>query len=271
MKTVKIILAGEGGQGIQTIAKVLSDAAFKAGFQVAYIPSFGVEQRGTPSLAYLTIGEEEIRYPRFDTADYVVVLQKRAIKVIGQFVDTNTTLIFDSSAVPQALLPKGAATLLGIPATAIANSDFIPKVFNIIVTGKLSQILKLPKELVFEAVGETLGKKFKDEKIKKANEAAFEFGCNFEAETDKFTKATFTPSEENITVKGHGKVAQIVPKRCKGCGICVEKCPVKALSFGETLGVFATPVPDIDLERCIACGNCYRFCPDAAIEVWKVS
>jgi len=70
-------------------------------------------------------------------------------------------------------------------------------------------------------------------------------------------------------MKGFGKTAYINPKSCKGCSICVEKCPVKALAFGDTLGVYATPVPDIDLEKCIACGNCKRFCPDAAIKVDK--
>jgi formate hydrogenlyase subunit 6/NADH:ubiquinone oxidoreductase subunit I len=35
------------------------------------------------------------------------------------------------------------------------------------------------------------------------------------------------------------------------------------------LGVFATPIPKVDLEKCIACGNCRNFCPDGAISVIK--
>jgi 2-oxoglutarate ferredoxin oxidoreductase subunit gamma len=76
-----ILLAGEGGQGIQTIAKVFVDAAAKDHF-VTYLPAFGVEQRGTPSVAYLTLSSREISYPRFQSADYVVILQKRAVKEV---------------------------------------------------------------------------------------------------------------------------------------------------------------------------------------------
>jgi 2-oxoglutarate ferredoxin oxidoreductase subunit gamma len=269
MKPTKIILAGEGGQGIQTIAKVLSDTAFKENKQVAYIPSFGVEQRGTPSLAYVTISNDKIRYPRFDTANYVIVLQKRAIKAVERFIDDNTTVIFDSSTIPFEMIPKAGAVHMGIPATEIATEKFMPKVFNTVVIGKLSQILGLNEKSVFEAIGDTLGKKFKDEKVKKANEDAFAFGRTFIAEMKDYTKPSFMPEEQNVITKGSGKTATVVPKRCKGCGICVEKCPVKAMSFGTTLGVFATPIPEIDMEKCIACGNCYRFCPDSAIEVTK--
>lgn len=40
----RIMLAGEGGQGVQSVALILSEAAYKAGKQVMYIPNFGVER-----------------------------------------------------------------------------------------------------------------------------------------------------------------------------------------------------------------------------------
>ena len=44
-KVVKIALAGEGGQGVQSIAEILAEAANEQGKQALYIPNFGVEQR----------------------------------------------------------------------------------------------------------------------------------------------------------------------------------------------------------------------------------
>jgi Pyruvate/2-oxoacid:ferredoxin oxidoreductase delta subunit len=44
---------------------------------------------------------------------------------------------------------------------------------------------------------------------------------------------------------------------------------VAALSLSEELGIFATPIPKVDLEKCIACGNCRNFCPDGAINIYK--
>lgn len=57
---------------------------------------------------------------------------------------------------------------------------------------------------------------------------------------------------------------------CKGCGMCIEKCPVKAISFSkDELGVYSTPVVVIDIEKCIGCGICETVCPDSALKVDK--
>lgn len=269
MSQIKLLLTGEGGQGIQTIAKIVSDAAVNSGYNVSYIPSFGVEQRGTPSVAFLVISRDEINYPRFDVADYVVILQKRAISVASKYVSSHTKVIFDSSTIFAKDLPKKSVLIFGTPATKYAYEKFTPRAFNVIVTAKLSKMLNLSHEKTWESVEKNLLKKLKDKKIKKANEDAYNFGRDLVFEVDKFSEPTFMPSTEKCLYSGSGKSAEILPECCKGCGICIEKCPVKALSFGKTLGVFATPIPEIDLEKCIACGNCTRFCPDAAISVVK--
>jgi 2-oxoglutarate ferredoxin oxidoreductase subunit gamma len=46
----KIIIAGEGGQGIQTIAHAFARAAFLDDLNVSFMPNYGVEQRGGVSL-----------------------------------------------------------------------------------------------------------------------------------------------------------------------------------------------------------------------------
>jgi 2-oxoglutarate ferredoxin oxidoreductase subunit gamma len=266
----KILLAGEGGQGIQTIAKALAKSAVAAGHECTYIPSFGVEQRGTPSVAFITISKEEIRYPRFDTADYVIVLQKRAIHSVTPYISLNTKVIFDSSVISANDLPSRSSMIFGIPATKYAYEKFVPKIFNVIVLGKISRMLNLPEDKVWESIEKVLGKKFKAKpEIEKQNREAFLFGRDIVYQVRDFTHPSFVPSTEKLVTKGHGKVGTIVPARCKGCGICIAKCPVAALSTGQELGVYATPVPEIDLEKCIACGNCFRFCPDGAIGVFK--
>ena len=57
---------------------------------------------------------------------------------------------------------------------------------------------------------------------------------------------------------------------CKGCGICIERCPKKVLGVSEHLtpkGFY--PAKMLDEENCISCGLCARSCPDVAIEVFK--
>lgn len=57
---------------------------------------------------------------------------------------------------------------------------------------------------------------------------------------------------------------------CKGCGICIEKCPRDAIFESKTdLGYYSTPTVEIDLEKCNSCGICEICCPDSAIKIDK--
>lgn len=46
--------------------------------------------------------------------------------------------------------------------------------------------------------------------------------------------------------------------RCEGCGVCVQRCPVGAISL---VGGKAA----IDGDKCIGCGTCAQVCPRGAI------
>ena len=45
---------------------------------------------------------------------------------------------------------------------------------------------------------------------------------------------------------------------CTGCGICVDECPVDAMSVSEGKA-------SIDEENCIRCGRCHDVCPQEAV------
>ncbi len=47
-------------------------------------------------------------------------------------------------------------------------------------------------------------------------------------------------------------------EKCFGCAICVNACPVEAISMVDGKAV-------IDENRCIDCGQCVRTCPRNAI------
>ncbi|AEF92941.1 4Fe-4S ferredoxin iron-sulfur binding domain-containing protein [Desulfotomaculum nigrificans CO-1-SRB] len=55
---------------------------------------------------------------------------------------------------------------------------------------------------------------------------------------------------------------------CKGCGLCIQKCPKKCIAWSKVLGVYGTPSVEAN-DECIACGICQMVCPDTAIRVDK--
>lgn len=74
-----------------------------------------------------------------------------------------------------------------------------------------------------------------------------------------------------VITKTSGKgIFHLFPSLCKGCGLCIEKCPVKTIGWSEELGLFGTPVVEPGHGKpCIACGKCETICPDCAILIEK--
>lgn len=100
-KVIKIALAGEGGQGVQSIAEILAEAANEEGKQALYIPNFGVEQRGGVSIAYVQISDGPIGAPKFQKADILIPLSPRAVNRTKIHAGVNTVYIYDSSLIQE--------------------------------------------------------------------------------------------------------------------------------------------------------------------------
>ncbi|NYT18668.1 MAG: 4Fe-4S dicluster domain-containing protein, partial [Methanobacteriales archaeon] len=56
---------------------------------------------------------------------------------------------------------------------------------------------------------------------------------------------------------GEVKIDQI---SCQACGVCVNKCPVDAMSLEND-------VVSVDPEKCIKCGECESICPLRAVKL----
>lgn len=265
----KILFAGEGGKGVQTIAEVITAIALEQGQNATYIPYFGVEQRGAPSVAYVTIAKGDIFYPRFEEADSIIVMRERALKYVEKFITPNTDLIFDSSTIDSKKMHKLATKIYGFPGSKYVLEKYGAKTYNSLVLGVVGNYLGFKDGVLWGYLHNKLKNKFKTEEIKKKNKEALEFGARLVLERNEYSKPDYKSNLEDNFYQNKEKRAIIKPSLCKGCGICIEKCPVKALSFGEDIGVFGTNVPTIDLQKCITCGNCRRFCPDSAIAVEK--
>ena len=188
---LKILLAGEGGQGVQTVSHVISRAAFLQGLNVSYMPNYGVEQRGGVSLGYIQVGIGIIGFPKFSKADYIVNMRQRAIERIGRYVDNDTLYIYDSDLINSVELNKTIAQKLPIPATSTASSKLSPQAFNMILAGAiLAEIEIIERKYVEEALEIVLANKYKAKpQLRNFNKKALDLGA-------KLAKEAFSPSKK---------------------------------------------------------------------------
>jgi len=208
---VKIAIAGEGGQGVQSIADIIAEAGNEEGMEALYIPNFGIEQRGGVSVAYVQISDRLIGSPKFKKGDIVVALSKRAVNRTRSYVGENTIFVYDNSliaipevkdeiiglqtyetAVPEdqaegcgseeidrtVYLPSHAAKIIGVPATDIANKELNPRVFNVIILGAVIEAAAIVSEdNIKKAIEHKLGNKFKkNPKLRELNFNALQRG-----------------------------------------------------------------------------------------------
>jgi len=155
---IKILLSGDGGQGIQLISDMLAQAAFANNFFVSQIPNYGLEQRGGVSLSYLQISDKEIAYSRFSEPDIMLVMSEQAKKRTEKFQISNFKF------------------QIGDFGNELKEKNISIKSYNIFFLGLLAKLLEekgvLKKEQVFALLEKKLSVKLGWEE----NKRAFEFG-----------------------------------------------------------------------------------------------
>jgi len=179
MSLMRIALAGEGGQGVQSIAEILAEAAYNQNQQAIYIPNFGLEQRGGVSIAFIQFSDARIGAPKFHKADVVIALSERAISRTVGYSGPETLYVYDSGfKISPDELPRIAKRIIGIPAIETANKELHPRVFNIIIMGA---VIGLTNVVSFEAAKEALESKLaykfdKNPALRDLNYRALEIG-----------------------------------------------------------------------------------------------
>lgn len=251
---MKILFSGEGGQGIQVMAKILANALVGQKYNVVLMPHYGVEMRMGISMAYLQAGEEKISYPKFQKADLLIALTPRDLALTKSYAKWGTKIINGMNLFE--MLKENDLPVLSLNMLVLG-----------IVCKEFKKKLPLDTGKVKEQIKKILGEKKKLNK----NLDAFMKGINLEERYYSMSLNSHPRVNLNPEIKKSDKKDYYHwPSHCKGCGLCIEKCPVNALSWSkEKTNYFGNPVPEVDLDKCIVCGICQQICPDMAIKVDK--
>lgn len=60
-------------------------------------------------------------------------------------------------------------------------------------------------------------------------------------------------------------------EECKGCGLCVDACPPKAIVLSERINRYGYRTAKYTGVSCTACGICFMVCPEpGAITVSRI-
>ncbi len=158
---VKIIFAGNGGQGVLTMGNILGNAAMNEDYHVTYLPSYGAAMRGGTANCTICVSDEDIASPVASEPDYVVALNPPSASAFGNKLEPGGQLIYNSSM--KGKMPvRGDIDFYPVPANEIARSAGSERSVNVVMLGaflKLTGLVKL--ESAWESVEYLMGEKKK--------------------------------------------------------------------------------------------------------------
>lgn len=180
---IKVMLVGEGGQGVQTVAKLLARATFNKGYHSTYIPNFGTEQRGGISISFVKISKKEIVSPKFKFADIFIILTSRNIERTLRYISRDTKVLYDKYLVSKNVLSeisKMTTHTTPVEAFKTATEQMTERNFNIIILGTLTKLVDPDtSDNVLSLMDQKFEKYYKKRpELKDLNHKAFNIGFN---------------------------------------------------------------------------------------------
>lgn len=133
-----IIIAGFGGQGIQSAGMLLAYAGMLENKNVSWLPSYGPEMRGGTSNCHVIVSDEPVGSPILNSCTVLIVMNGPSLEKFESMVVPGGIIIADSALVNRA--PEREDTVfISIPATKMASDMGNLTYSNIIILGKLLQ------------------------------------------------------------------------------------------------------------------------------------
>ena len=132
---IEIRIGGTGGQGLILSAKMLADTLAADGKHVAQSQTYEPTSRGGYCNADLVIADAEVDFPLTTAIDYLVLLDRLAIKPSWPLLKPGALVIADTRLCPE--LPVGNYRRYHLPLSRTALQLGSERVTNIVALGAL--------------------------------------------------------------------------------------------------------------------------------------
>ena len=121
MKSLEIVLAGFGGQGVLSAGRLVAAAGLLEGNEVSWLPSYGPEMRGGTANCHVIVADEPIGSPVLNECDCLVALNGPSLEKFEPMVRPGGWIVLDATLVPDGPTRTDVRTI-EIEASQIASS-----------------------------------------------------------------------------------------------------------------------------------------------------
>lgn len=159
---IEIRLHGRGGQGLVKASHMAVASVVESGDYAHFIPSFGVERKGSPVFGYLRVSKEPIRRKtQIYHPDILVILDDTLIHLPETYdgLKKGGIVVINSTKKPEELnLPEGTGKVAVVDATKICLESFGRFIPNTAMLGALCKVTDyFDKEMLFRHIVEMFG------------------------------------------------------------------------------------------------------------------
>ena len=140
MNTKNIILSGFGGQGILFAGKFLAYKGMIEGKEVSWLPSYGPEMRGGTASCSVIVSDEKVGSPIITTPNVLIAMNLPSLDKFESTVEKGGIIIADSTLIERKV-QRDDVTTYYVPATKLASDNGFPTLANMIIVGKLLNVL----------------------------------------------------------------------------------------------------------------------------------
>lgn len=135
-RTVNVLLAGFGGQGILFAGRLLTFGGMLEGKEVSWLPSYGPEMRGGTANCSVVISTCAVGSPLVTQPQILVAMNQPSLDAFIDKVAPGATVIVDSMLVKE-VPARDDVKVFSVPATEICEREGLKGLANVLLVGKV--------------------------------------------------------------------------------------------------------------------------------------